>query len=109
MKELAQIKYDSVRHSCSKIGVLYLVEYVRHRLRLKNIRGLQLTFQEKLELAKYNLQLIQNAKKMVEHMSRACDFNTSKKPREEWWWHLDQIAEENLPFGVTSLVHGKVI
>ncbi|QED46893.1 hypothetical protein [Cytobacillus dafuensis] len=69
----------------------------------------QLTFQEKLELAKYDLQLIQNAKKMVEHISKAYDFNTSEKPREEWWWHLDQIAEENLPFGVTSFEQGEVI
>ncbi|MCM2533273.1 hypothetical protein NDK43_13805 [Neobacillus pocheonensis] len=69
----------------------------------------ELIFQEKLELARYDLQLIQNAKKMVEHMSRVYDFSTSKNPREEWWWHLNQIAEGNLPFGVTSLIHGEVI
>ena len=69
----------------------------------------KLTFQEKLELAKYDLQLIQNAKKMVAHISKAYDFSLSKQPREEWWWHLDKIAEEDLPFGVTSFVHGEVI
>jgi hypothetical protein len=69
----------------------------------------KLTFQEKLELARYDLQLIQNARKMVEHLSRVHDFSASKNPREEWWWHLDQIAEGNLPFGVTSTVHGEVI
>lgn len=69
----------------------------------------KLTFQEKLELARYDLQLIQNAKKVVEHIRAVFDFSTSKNPREEWWWHLDQIAEGDLPFGVTSSVHGKVI
>ncbi|MCR2823541.1 hypothetical protein [Lederbergia panacisoli] len=69
----------------------------------------ELTFQEKLELARHDLQLIQNAKKMVRHIGNVFDFSTSAKPREEWWWHLDQIADENLPFGVTSYVRGKVI
>ncbi|MDF0728259.1 hypothetical protein PY093_16460 [Cytobacillus sp. S13-E01] len=69
----------------------------------------ELTFQEKLELARYDLQLIQNAQKMVKHMNEVYDFTTSKNPREEWWWHLDQIAEGNLPFGVTSFVHREVI
>lgn len=42
----------------------------------------ELTFQEKLELARYDLQLIQNAKKMVEHMSRVYDFSHQKIPEK---------------------------
>lgn len=64
----------------------------------------ELTFQEKLELARYDLQLIQNAKKMVQHIYKAYDFSLSEQSRDEWWWHLDKIAEENLSFGVLPSV-----
>ncbi len=67
-----------------------------------------LTFQDKLELAKYDLQLIRNAKQVVGHISKVYDFSLSKQTKEEWWWYLDQIKKENLPFGVTSFVHKEV-
>jgi len=71
----------------------------------------KLDFNEKVLLAHYDLKLIEHAKEMVEHISKAYDFDLSDKkaiPHEQWWWHLDKIAKGNMNFGVSS-EKGKVM
>lgn len=62
----------------------------------------QLTFQEKVQLAQYDLVLIQNAEKMVEHVRIVYDFSLSTQPLDEWWWHLDKVASGELSLDVIS-------
>ncbi|OIJ09343.1 hypothetical protein BKP35_16880 [Anaerobacillus arseniciselenatis] len=71
----------------------------------------ELDFDEKVLLGRYDLKLIENANRMVEHISNVYDFELSDEnniPHEQWWWHLDKIARGNLNFGVSSEL-GKVM
>ncbi|MDQ0219433.1 hypothetical protein ELQ35_17485 [Peribacillus cavernae] len=69
----------------------------------------ELTLEEQILLSEYDLKLIKNAKNMVKHIEKVYDFSLSSESTEEWWWHLDKIADGTIPFGVSSLAHGKVI
>ncbi|MEC2159752.1 hypothetical protein [Virgibacillus halodenitrificans] len=69
----------------------------------------RLNYQEKVLLAQYDLKLIENAEKMVKHINNIYDFELSDDiPSEQWWWHLDKIANGTMDFGVSSKV-GKVM
>jgi hypothetical protein len=63
----------------------------------------ELDYEEKVLLANYDIKLIENAEKMVEHISKIYDFDLSSDiPSEQWWWHLDKIANGVMSFGVAS-------
>lgn len=65
----------------------------------------ELDFDEKVLLGRYDLKLIENANRMVEHISNVYDFKLSDDnniPHEQWWWYLDKIVRGNLNFGVSS-------
>ncbi|WP_139489786.1 hypothetical protein [Brevibacillus dissolubilis] len=69
--------------------------HIRSRLQ-RNVAAL--SHEEKQLLQKYDLILLANAKKMAQHLTEVYEF-TSNRPLEEWWWHLDQVAEGNIqPF-----------
>lgn len=63
----------------------------------------ELDFDEKVLLGTYDLKLIENAEKMVKHISQIYNFDYSSNiPYEQWWWHLDKIANGILGFSVSS-------
>ncbi|WP_106495820.1 hypothetical protein [Lentibacillus sp. Marseille-P4043] len=65
----------------------------------------KLDFEEKILLGYYDLKLIENAKEMVNHLRNVYDFKLSEEnniPNEQWWWHLDKIAEGMVNFGVST-------
>jgi hypothetical protein len=70
-----------------------------------------LGFDEKVLLGYYDLKLIENVDDMVEHIGKVYDFKLSDVnniPYEQWWWHLDKIAEGSMDFGI-STEKGKVM
>jgi hypothetical protein len=63
----------------------------------------EMDYEEKVLLAYYDLKLIENADKMVEHIKTIYDFDSSTDiPSEQWWWHLDKIVNGVMSFGVSS-------
>jgi hypothetical protein len=46
---------------------------------------------------------------MYRHIKNAYDFNLSKEPHEEWWWHLDKVANGDIKIGFTSVDNNKVV
>lgn len=65
----------------------------------------ELDFDEKVLLGIFDLKLIENAEKMVEHISQIYNFDYSSNiPYEQWWWHLDKIANGIMSFSVSSEV-----
>lgn len=50
-----------------------------------------LSKEEKRMLAAYDVKLLGNIEKMVEHIGKVYDFSNSKEPNDEWWWHLDKL------------------
>ncbi|MCB7071658.1 hypothetical protein LIZ76_17260 [Caldibacillus sp. 210928-DFI.2.22] len=53
-------------------------------------------------MAQYDLVLIQNAVKMVEHVGEVYDFSLSTQPIDEWWRHLVKVASGELSLDVIS-------
>lgn len=62
----------------------------------------ELSNQEKIELYTYDMILIRNASKMVEHIKEVYDFNMSTEPLSEWWWHLDKVANGEITFHLNA-------
>lgn len=63
----------------------------------------ELDFDEKVLLCTYDVKLIENAEKMVKHISQIYNFDYSSNiPYEQWWWHLDKIANGIISFSVSS-------
>lgn len=71
----------------------------------------QLDFEEKILLAYHDLKLIENARDIVQHISNVYDFrlsDTNEIPPDQWWWHLNKIAQGNMDFGIATDI-GKVM
>lgn len=60
----------------------------------------ELTNEERISLYLYDLKLINNANKMSDHIGNVYDFSLSNKPFNEWWWHLDKVAEDKITFNL---------
>lgn len=58
----------------------------------------ELTHEEMIKLLNYDIKLINNAKKMTEHISEIYNFSTSAEPLNYWWWHLDKVADGSINF-----------
>lgn len=58
----------------------------------------ELTNDERVKLINYDLNLINNAKKMAKHLEEIYDFSLSNEPLTEWWWHLDQVSDSKITF-----------
>ena len=54
-----------------------------------------LTFKETQLLKKADEMWIQNAEKLVKHISRIWDFDNNKMPENHWWWHLSKFVEKD--------------
>lgn len=52
----------------------------------------ELNLKDRLKLISYDVQLIENAKKMSEHIAEVYDFSLSEEPLDQRWWHLDKVA-----------------
>ncbi|WP_407270101.1 hypothetical protein [Radiobacillus sp. PE A8.2] len=90
---------DVIDLKCSPFESLRMLH---DRSDLYKIQG-ELYYEEKVLLARYDLKLIENAQKMVEQISKVYDFDQSNDiPSEQWWWHLDKIANGMMSFGVSS-------
>jgi hypothetical protein len=74
------------------------VRMLHERTNIKNIED-KLDFNEKVMLYIIDLNLVKNADEMTNHIRKAYDFSLSDKnhiPLEQWWWHLDKIANGKL-------------
>ncbi len=52
----------------------------------------ELTNEERIKLIHYDLKLIENAKRMTQHLGEIYDFSLSNEPLTEWWWHFDRVV-----------------
>ena len=63
----------------------------------------ELTYDEAIRLASFDLHLAENAQAFVEKIEGVYDFNLSDEhdiPIDQWWWHLDKLALGHLDFGI---------
>jgi hypothetical protein len=58
---------------------------------------------------KYDLRLLENVGKTVEHIGEIYDFCNSKELLEEWWWHLDKVASNELEVEIGIIQKNKVL
>lgn len=66
-----------------------------------------LSADEKIQLTRVDLLLIQNVEKVYGHLSEIYDFN-QKHPLEEWWWHLDKLLDGTLRFESVRTVQSPI-
>nr|WP_263323560.1 hypothetical protein [Neobacillus sp. Marseille-Q6967] len=71
------------------------VDMLHRRSRL-NKESSKMSLRERILLLKYDLLLLENVERMVEHINKVYDVSNSVEPLEEWWWHLDMIAKGEL-------------
>ncbi|MGG0717942.1 hypothetical protein ABE096_10190 [Robertmurraya massiliosenegalensis] len=67
----------------------------------------ELTHDERIKLLEFDLKLIQNAKKMAEYIGEIYDWSISKESINEFWWHLDLIAENKVTFSLKVQVNNE--
>ncbi len=51
-----------------------------------------LSEEEKLEVTRFDLILISNCQRFYDKLKDIYDFNKSRENIDEWWWHLDKLA-----------------
>ncbi|NOU53730.1 hypothetical protein HN020_02790 [Brevibacillus borstelensis] len=61
----------------------------------------ELTYEELMKLLSYDVRLINNAKEMSKHLAKIYDFSVSDEPFNQWWWHLDKVADGKISFRLT--------
>jgi hypothetical protein len=69
----------------------------------------KMTLKERILLMKFDLRLLENVDKMVEHIGETYDFSNSIEPLEEWWWHLDKVASNELEVEIGISPKNKVL
>jgi hypothetical protein len=69
----------------------------------------EMTLKERILLIRYDLRLLENVDKMARHIGEIYDFSHSKEPLEEWWWHLDKVASNELEVEIGISPKDKVL
>lgn len=68
----------------------------------------KLSYEERIKLLIFDLRLIQNAKKMAEHIGEIYDFRISEEPQHHWWWYLDRVARGELSFRLHADIQSEI-
>ena len=64
----------------------------------------ELTEEQTIKVMKYDMQLIENAKKVIEHIGSIYSFPQSEQPLSQWWWHLDKVADGKITFKLKTVI-----
>lgn len=80
-----------------------------HRRSRLNKESHKMTLRERILLMKYDLRLIENSDRMVEHIAKVYDFSNSHEPLEEWWWHLDKVVSRDIDVEIGISPRDKVL
>ncbi|WP_088052870.1 hypothetical protein [Virgibacillus dakarensis] len=91
-----------------EVNPLETMDMLHLRSRL-NKESHNMTLKERILLMKYDLQLLENVDRMVQHVERIYDFSSSMEPYEEWWWHLDQVASGELEVEIEATPKDKAL
>lgn len=75
-----------------------------HRRSRLNKESPNMTLKERMLLMKYDLRLLENVDRMVQHVEKIYDFANSKEPLEEWWWHLNKVASGTLKWKLDQVI-----
>lgn|SRR5690554_3979028 len=95
MNDLKDIELYGQDVSDFEVSPFETINMLHLRSRL-NKESQHMTVKERILLMKYDLELLENVEQMVAHISTVYDFSKSTESREEWWWHLDQVASGEL-------------
>lgn len=68
-----------------------MVEMLRLRSKIHSYFR-ELTDEEKLEVNRYDLILLSNAKGFYNKLKLIHNFQNTNKPEDEWWWHLHNVV-----------------
>ncbi|MCM3623682.1 hypothetical protein M4D70_15720 [Brevibacillus borstelensis] len=75
-----------------------------HRRSKIDLVAHELTYEERMKLLSYDMQLIKNAKLMYNHITEIYDFTLSDEPLRQWWWHMDKIVNGEIAFNLCPVV-----
>lgn len=64
---------------------------------------------EQLLLLSVDVNVVKNAKKIVNYISDVYDFSSTTKPESEWWWHLDKVMSGELVIKGNLFVDTEVV
>lgn len=99
---MSQYKQDVLNYGDDVNDIDYSAyEHLRmlhDRTQLEKVKQ-KLDMSEKILLTKFDLTLLQKAEEMAKHIANVYDFSLSDKngiPLEQWWWHLDTVAQGEL-------------
>lgn len=81
----------------TKVSPFETIDMLHIRSQLEKVIP-ELENDEITELLNHDVKLINNAKRMVEHISKIYNFSSSLEPLSHWWWHLDKIASGEVTF-----------
>ena len=89
-------KYTDIQHYGMDVrdldtSVFEMIDMLNVRSRIHQYFN-ELSDDEKNEVTRYDLILISNAQAFYEKMKLIHNFQQSKKPDDEWWWHLHKIS-----------------
>jgi transcriptional/translational regulatory protein YebC/TACO1 len=71
------------------------IEILHVRSEMNEVQHL-LTEKEKKELEKCDCKMLANAEALLHHLQVVYDFANTKRPVEEWWWHLGKVSPGEL-------------
>ncbi|OES45656.1 hypothetical protein [Domibacillus iocasae] len=95
MLYLYEIKklYDDIDNF--KVSPLETIEILHIRSEMNEVQHL-MTEKEKKELEKCDCKMLAHAEALLHHLQAAYDFADTKRPVEEWWWHLGEVSRGEL-------------
>ncbi|WP_284036979.1 hypothetical protein [Neobacillus sp. 114] len=98
----------NIEVSKRKFCLFETIDMLHRRSRLYKDSS-KMTQQERFLLMRYDLKLLENVERMVEHIGKVYDFFLSAEPLEEWWWHLDKVASGELEVEIGLRQKDKVL
>ncbi|WP_423800704.1 hypothetical protein [Neobacillus sp. SAB-20_R2A] len=108
MEFLKDIEYYGEDVTDFEVSPFETIDMLHRRSRLYKGSS-NMTQQERILLMKYDLKLLENVERMVEHLGKVYDFSLSAEPLEEWWWHLNKVASGELEIGIGLKQKDKVL
>jgi hypothetical protein len=108
MEYLRDIESYGEEVSDFEVSPFESIDMLHRRSRL-NKESHKMTLKERILLMRYDLRLLENVDKMIEHIREIYDFSNSKEPLEEWWWHLDKVASNELEVEIGISPKDKVL
>ena len=84
------------------------IEMLHRRSRLEHVIH-ELSKEDRIKLLSNDLILIKNAQRMSEHIGKVYNFSLTDEPLNEWWWHLEKVANGKIAFNLNAEIESDMV